>query len=295
MEIYKDTIHIDPAYAETLSKADLDTVHRVLDCAGDRLAAWSRTTDSIQVFLENGSCAFIKRYHYPKWKNRLKGMFRGTFFGLSRVRAEFRALAGMRELGIQAVRPIAYGERRALHFVHSCFLITEAVPSSVSLATYAQQYLGENHSPESFLKRRRILTGLARQVRHMHEKGFVHGDLFWRNVLIRVLGQDSCEFYFLDACLGHRIWRKDRDRRGIVDDLAGLMAIAPVYCSRTDMVRFAKTYLDVKRLDPSAAAWMTRVSGRSMAFRKHEALRLRLNEVFNMHVRDLEALNQEDA
>lgn len=295
MGIYRDTITIDPAYAEALSKAGLDTVQRVLDCPGDRLAAWSRTTDSVQVLLEDGACVFIKRYHYPRWKSRLKGMLRGTFFGMSRVRAEFRALQAMRKLGIQAVRPVAYGERRALHFVHSCFLVTEAVPNSVSLATYAQQYLGDNHSPACFRKRRRVLTGLARQVRHMHEKGFVHGDLFWRNVLIRVLGEENCEFYFLDASLGHRIWRKDRGRPGIVDDLAGLMAIAPVFCSRTDMARFAKTYLDVNRLDADAAAWMMRIANRSMAFRKHEALRLRLNDVFNLHVRDLEALNQTGA
>ncbi len=292
--IYQDTLYIDPAYAETLSWAELDTVQRVLDCRGDRLAAWSRTTDTIQVHLDGGSSVFVKRYHYPRWSNRLKGALRGTFFGASRVRAEFRALETMRRLGIQGVRPVAYGERRSLHFLHSCFLVTEAVPSSVSLVSCAQKYAGRNHSPVVFRMRRKILIGLAHQIRHMHEQGFVHGDLFWRNVLIRMLGEESCEFYFLDAGLGRRIWRKGRGRPRVVDDLAGLMAIAPVFCSRADMVRFAKTYLNQDQLDAAAVAWMARVADRSMAFRAHEALRLRLNEVFNKHVRDLEDLGGAD-
>ncbi len=294
MGVYQDYTYIDPAYAEALSRAGLHTVQRVLDCVGDRLAAWSRTTDTIQVGLEGGASVFVKRYHYARWKSRLKGMFRGTFFGASRVRAEFRALQTMRKLGIQAVRPVAYGERRSLHFLHSCYLITEAVPGSTSLATYAQQRAGLNHSPASFRLRRQILMVLARQIRQMHEQGFVHGDLFWRNVLIRVLGEENCEFYFLDAGLGHRLWRKDRDRRDIVNDIAELTAVAPAFCSRTDLIRFAKTYLDQPRLDADALAWMTRVADRSMSFRKHEALRLRLNEVFNLHVRDVERLAGEN-
>ncbi|MBN1344104.1 MAG: hypothetical protein JXQ73_15570 [Phycisphaerae bacterium] len=286
--IYRDFMHIDEAYAQALSRAGLDSVQRVLDCVGDRLAAWSRTTDTIQVFLEGDSSVFVKRYHYPRWKNRLKSAFRGTFFGSSRVRAEYKALQTMRKLGIQAVRPVAYGERRSLHFLHDCFLITEAVPGAASLASFAQQHAHQNHTPEAFRRRCKVLSVLARQIRHMHQNRFIHGDLFWRNVLIRMLGNDHCEFYFLDAPLGHRVWRKGRERSEIIDDLAELMAIAPVFCSKTDMARFAKIYLNQPGLEPEDAAWMARIADRSMAFRKHEAFRLKLNAVFNLHVRDLE-------
>jgi tRNA A-37 threonylcarbamoyl transferase component Bud32 len=289
---YDDHMTVDPAYAEALQRAGLDTVQRVIDCTGDRLYAWSRTTDTIQVFLDDGLSVFIKRYHYPRLKNRLKGMLRGTFFGASRVRSEFRALETMRSLGIQAVRPVAYGERRKLHFVRCCFLITEAVPGSTSLATYAQQHAGENHSPTAFLRRREIVMVLARQVRRMHERRFVHGDLFWRNVLIRILGQQSCEFYFLDVRLGHRIWPGRRDRRAVIDDLAELAAIAPIFCSRIDRIRFIKTYLDLDRLDASSCAWMNRIARRSLAFRGHEALRLRLNEIFVGHLHELQRLRE---
>ncbi len=286
----QDVLHIDPAFAGTLGRAGLDDVQAVLDCVGDRLAAWSRTTDTIEVLTGGGRSVFVKRYHYPRWKNRIKGTFRGTFFGISRARAEFRALQTMRSLGIQAVRPVAYGERRRLHFVRSCFLITEAVPGAVSLATFAQKHAHDNHTTDSYRLRQEALTVLARQVRHMHQKKFVHGDLFWRNILIRVLGKEHFEYYFIDAGLGHRILRKGRQRREVMNDLAELMAIAPVFCSRSDMTRFVKVYLDQKALSSGDRVWMAQILRRARSYYDHEVLRLRLNAVFTQHLRDVERL-----
>ncbi len=289
---HRDFMYVEPAYAEALSQAGLNTVEAVLNCTGDRLSAWSRTTDTIQIQLTPGLRVFVKRYHYPRWQNRIKAMFRGTFFGLSRVRAEFHSLSTMRGLGIHAVRPIAYGERRSLHFLHDCFLITEAVPGAVSLVTYAQQHVGNNHSPAAFRRRREMVNMLARQVRHMHDQGIVHGELFWRNVLVRILGEGGCEFYFVDAVFGRRIWRKSRRRRRIMEDLAELTAIAPTFCSRADMARFARTYLLKERFDGTERSWMAGVIGRSKAFRKHEMRRLQLNELFSRHICDVERLDR---
>ncbi len=127
-----DHMTIDRPFREQLSRAGLDNVSVVLACVGHRLAAWSRTSDTIVHDLPNSDCTlFIKRYHYPQWRRRIRGMFRGTFLKTSRARSEYRALRLMRQLGIQGVRPIAYGERRFLHFLKSCFLITEAVPDAM--------------------------------------------------------------------------------------------------------------------------------------------------------------------
>lgn len=283
-------MHIDPAYAGTLARAHLDNVQDVLDCIGDRLAAWSRTTDTIEVELDAGRSVFVKRFLYPRWKNRVKGMFRGTFFGVSRARAEFRALKTMRSLGIQAVRPVAFGERRCLHFVRNCFLITEAVPGAMSLATFARKHALENHTPDSYRLRRQALGVLARQVRHMHQKKFVHGALFWRNILIRVLGKEDFEYYFIDAGLGHRILRKRRESREIMKDLAELMAVAPVFCSRADMTRFIKVYLDKKTLSDDDRAWMDRILRRARASYNREVLRLQIEAMFTRHLDDVERL-----
>jgi tRNA A-37 threonylcarbamoyl transferase component Bud32 len=275
-----DSMTIDPPFRERLHAAALDSVESVLADPGDHLAAWSRTSDTIRHQLSD--CAlYIKRYHYPRWKQRVRGMFRGTFFKASRARCEYRTLMLMRQLGIHAVRPVAFGERRHGHFVSSCFIISEAVPDAMSLATFIKRF---SHHPETSRARgarREILTSLARQVRHMHEAGFVHRDLFWRNVLIRSLPDDRFEFYFLDASVGKRIRLQQRRQESIVRDVAAMGVLAPDFCSKSDQLRFLLEYLNTSSLDAEDRQWLRRVQARSELFRESELQRLARGDVFD--------------
>ncbi len=294
MALHSDIMYVDPAYHDELRRADLDTAENVLRCVGDRLAAWSRSTDAIQVDLRrNGTwpgSVFIKRYHYPRWKHRIRGMFRGTFVPRSSARAEYDALRVMRSLGIQAVRPVAYGERRIFHFLRSCFLVTEAVPNSISLATFAQRGTDGSESPIEPAARREIIASLARQIRHMHDSGFVHGRLFWRNILIRSMPDRRYEFYFLDASSGRRLWRKSVRRASIVKDLARMAAAARYLCTRADMVRFVRNYLSTRKLNGEHREWMRRVAAISERFVRHEVYRQALDDLFDMSVRHAEGV-----
>jgi tRNA A-37 threonylcarbamoyl transferase component Bud32 len=280
--LVRDYIRIDAPFSEQLQRARLDSVNAVLACTGDRLAAWSRTSDTIWCNLPSAhSSVFVKRYHYPRWSHRLRGMFRGTFFKASRARSEFVALGLMRQLGIQAVRPIAFGERRIGHFVRSCFLVTEAVPDAMPLSSFIKTFGDRRDSAQAQRSRREILTALARQVRHMHEAGFVHRDLFWRNVLIRFLPDSRFEFYFLDASVGKRIRMQQRRQDSIVSDIAAMGALAPDFCSKADQMRFLLTYLDTPRLGPQDRQWLRRVQARSDLFHASEWQRLQRSDVFD--------------
>jgi tRNA A-37 threonylcarbamoyl transferase component Bud32 len=277
-----DFISIDTPFREQLQRARLDSVKAVLACVGDRLAAWSRTSDTIWCDLPfSSSSVYVKRYHYPRWSHRLRGMLRGTFLSNSRARSEFVALRLMRQLGIQAVRPVAFGERRVAHFVRSCFLITEAVPDAMPLSTFIKTFGDRRDSVQERRGRRDILTSLARQVRHMHEAGFVHHDLFWRNVLIRFLPDSRFEFYFLDASVGKRIRMPHRRQDSIVWDIAAMGALAPDFCSKADQMRFLLTYLDAPRLGLQDRQWLRRVQARSDLFRESELQRFHRSHVFD--------------
>lgn len=274
-----EKIIIDAPFRERLVAAGLSSVSAVLACVGDALAAWSRTTDAIRVESPAGGSFYIKRYHYPRWKQRFRAMLRGTFFRNSRARNEYRTLMLMRKLGIQAVRPVAYGERRVFHFVRSCFLITETVPAAMSLATFIRNYSHHRATPLARQARLEILTSLARQVRHMHEAGFVHRDLFWRNVLIRPLPDNRFEFYFLDASVGKRIRFAPR-QESIVRDIAAMSALAPEFCSKADQLRFLLEYLNTEKLTREDRAWIRRVEVRSDRFRDAELQRMERGSVF---------------
>lgn len=279
-----DLMVIDPPFRGRLAAHGLDTVARVLACGGDHLAAWSRTSDVIRVdFTDGPGAVFIKRYHYPRWRHRWRAFFRGVFFGASRARNEFHTLQRMRALGIHAVRPVAWGERRFTHFVQSCFLITEAVPEAMSLAAFAQSYgrpeQGRRASPRV---RHEFLRSLAEEIRRMHEAGFVHQDLFWRNVLVRPLSQERFEFYFLDASLGRRIRRaRARREKKFVYDLAALSVLAPDFCSRADQLRFMRTYLNASTLSETDRAWLLDVQRHWGLYRETELKRLRQGQVFD--------------
>jgi tRNA A-37 threonylcarbamoyl transferase component Bud32 len=276
---------IAPPFRGRLAAAGLNRVGAVLDCFGDRLAAWSRTTDSIWCRLPDRQGAiYVKRYHYPRWRHRLRGALRGTFFRASRARSEYRALAAMRSLGIQAVRPVAYGERRVLHFVRSCFLITEAVPGAMSLTAFIKTFCEHPDARRVRQARLDILTALARQVRHMHEAGFVHRDLFWRNVLIRPVPDERFEFYFIDASVGRRIRIPQRRQESIVRDVAALGVLAPDFCTRTDQLRFLLEYLNTDRLAPDDRRWLRRVQSRSAEYRGAELLRWERGTVFDQPI-----------
>jgi tRNA A-37 threonylcarbamoyl transferase component Bud32 len=289
---FRDTIFIETPYEQLLKEAGLDTVQAILDVVGDDVAAWSRTTDTIRVALGGEKNwhggAFVKRYHYPRWKSRFKAMFRGTFFSKNRARTEYDTLRRMRQLHVPAVRPIAYGERRFLHFVTNCFLITEAVPHSTSLVSFAVA-MKENGNGQLVTphQRRALVRSLADQVRLMHEAGFAHGRLFWRNVILRRFPDDLFEFHFLDAAPGKRIWRKHHDQPDVTDDISALRTVASQFCTRADMCRFAKIYLATDKLTEQHRKWIKRIEALSAQYQVHEEYRLKMSRLFYRHARNL--------
>lgn len=282
-----DCMISDKPYRQRLAEAGLATVQQVLACHGDRLAAWSRTSDTVEV--QGGSAdtsLYVKRFHYPTWRHRLRWMFAGAFFGASRARQEYAALGRLREAGIQAVRPVAYGERRMLHFVRSCFLITEAVPDAVSLAAFIRRQAPAAGSWDVH-RRREIVASLAEHVRRMHDAGFVHGRLFWRNVLVRPVAGGPWEFYVLDtAPLRRHFFRRGLHRKtAAMKDVASLMAAAPGILTGTEMLRFARCYLQVDRVQGADRQWALQVGHMAARMTKHEKYRLQLQAWFDQPTR----------
>lgn len=273
-----DVIHIHTAYRESLASHGLDTVENVLGRATGRIAAWSRTTDVLVVpGHEGGPGFYIKRYRYPFWSNRIRCMFRGAFFGRHRALAEFRLLDQMRRLGIPSIRPIAYGARRVAHFVAASFLITEETPEAINLTSAAQA-----PRPEltSFAMRQQAAERLASLVAGAHELGFQHGQLFWRNILIRPDPVGAPEFFLLDPrprC-GRR-WRAAGESWWTAE-LAQLLASALPFTTRTERLRFAHAYFGRRGLDRQMKGDLRTVDRQARRWRDHEQQRIQMNSFF---------------
>lgn len=279
--LHSDHLHTDPAYRDALREAQLSRVSDALSRVSGRIAAWSRTTDTIRVSAPGRPVGFyLKRYYYPRWKNRLRGMLRGTLFGTHRARAEFDLLRSMLQMGIPAVRPVAYGVRRLGPFVTACYLVTEETPGAVNLTTFATRAAAEPQGERRGL-RRLAATRLARLVAEMHAAGFTHGQLFWRNILVRPDANGEPEFFLLDARPRRRGHRLRGVRRRWVTELGQLAASALPFTTATLRWRFLREYLgpDARRGDLIRAA--TAILRQARRWKRHESQRIRMNSRFS--------------
>ncbi|HUW84269.1 MAG TPA: lipopolysaccharide kinase InaA family protein [Phycisphaerae bacterium] len=277
MPTYYDTVCVDPDCAEWLQELGLSTVGGLLECLGDQVVAWSRSSDTIRVQAGRQTrWVYVKRYHYSTRARQMRGLLRGVFLGASRARREYVTLQAMRSAGVPAVRPIAYGERWHLLLLHSCALVTEGIPNGQSLMRLLRGALADVGVAEVTRARRRLTRALAEQIRAMHQMGYAHGALFWRNVVVRPLDDGSYACHFLDPSGRGRMGRRGPGGRKAVCDIAALAAMAPGLLTRTECLRFAKWYLATDRLDAATRRWITRVLKMSARYRDHELYRWRL-------------------
>jgi len=286
-----EQMRIDPVYRERLRAAGLDTVARVLQRVEGRVAAWSRTTDTLFVPGGDGMPGFyIKRHFFPTWTKRLRGTFRGTFFGMNRGQAEYRALDAMRSLGVPAVRPVAFGSRRSAHFLSACFLITEEVPGAENLTTFALE-VAAGRRRLTPAQRRELPRVLAEQLAAMHTVGCSHGNLFWRNLLVRQGPDGRPEFFFLDA-QPLRPWeRLGPGGNWWLRELAQVAVSAMPFTTRVERLRFFRHYLRdtrplaelktlLRQVESLAATWRRHEESLAATWRRHEDRRIHMNSLF---------------
>jgi hypothetical protein len=273
----RDFIRIDPAYEAALEACGLTRVDAILARTDGRVVAWSRSTETMHIPGPDGQPGFyLKRYYYPSWRKRLELAFRGTFLGAHRGLSEFVALQALRLLGIPAARPVAYGARRVGHFVVACFLITEEVPRACNLTTFAR-HVRDGRRLVSLAQKRQMIRGLAAGVAAMHAAGFFHGQLFWRNILIRQNPDGTAEFFFLDA---HPRWRLRAGRNGWKRELGQLACSATPFTSRTDRLRFLRAYAQADRLTPQLKQQAREIATLAETWRHHERRRIKMDRLF---------------
>jgi len=150
------------------------------------VAAMSDSSDTFRVDCDASASPdaprqiYVKRYRYRGWRARLKGIFRGTFFGKSRARLEYDMLSEMRRRGVPSVTPITFIEDRRGGFLRSAALITEGQPNAQPLPEYFSSHRGSWDTS----REREFSEALADAMVKLHEAGVQHGGLFWRNILV---------------------------------------------------------------------------------------------------------------
>lgn len=189
---------------------------------------------------------FYKQYEYarPSWR----------FWGrASKARREFENYEALARLGIRVATPIACGEERdALGRLRRAFILTCAVADALPLRDFVSTRCPDRRSAANRRLREALLCQLARATRRIHQAGFFHHDLVWRNILVTHSAGTEPQVWWIDCPRGRfdhgSPWRERRRLR----DLASLDKVAAEVCSRVERVRFVLAYLGKPRLDAEA-------------------------------------------
>jgi hypothetical protein len=119
---------------------------------------------------------------------------RAVGLGIPRLN-EFQNLTWLSANGFAAVRPLLAGVRLETGLPRYQFLFTELVPATPTLAEFLRA------EPAAHELRSALLLSLARDLARLHARGFVHRDLFPRNLLART-SAPAPHCVFLDAWRG---------------------------------------------------------------------------------------------
>ena len=188
---------------------------------------------------------YVGDRHYYLKRYTSNGNWLRQHVGRPRAKAEWENLLSFHAWGIPSATVVGFGmERRRGKFVRGA-LITEDLAATTDLADVAQ-----NKDPR--LQDRQWVGHVSRQIAHaarmMHDQGFTHNDLKWRNILV-----DEHLFpgvYLIDCPAGTFWWGPMLEYR-IIKDLACLDKLAKHHLSRTQRLSFFKDYAGRSRLDAS--------------------------------------------
>lgn len=183
----------------------------------------------------DGHFYFVKLYSWGGRRLR-------RFLGKSRVRAEWENLLFFSELGISTADLVAYGEELKWGLFRRGALITEELKNTTDMAELVQ-----TQSP--LLRDKNWLMQVCLQVadftKRLHENGFAHYDLKWRNILVN--NEKKPKVFFIDCPMGKKRFGAFL-QRGIIKDLACLDKVAKYQMSKTDRLRFYKAYCGHNKL-----------------------------------------------
>ncbi len=190
---------------------------------------------------------FVKTYRYAgnQWRHR---------FRRDKASLEAANYALLDEIGVGTAPVVAHGSRRTGLRLVDAVIVTRGLPDVVSLDRLFELRWPDARVHGGNALRREILDRVNYEVRRMHEAGFFHIDLQWRNILIGGLSENGIGVYLLDAPRGglrRSPWTREHGR---LRDLSCLYKEARRRLSRTEQLRWLLIYLGVQHTTPAARA-----------------------------------------
>lgn len=203
--------------------------------------------------LRDGRGFFLKCHQGVGWGEILKNLLalRLPVLGAGN---EWHAIHRLQELGVETMRPVAYGREGWNPAGLRSLLITEELAGCTSLETWWRA------CPPDPLRKRILLRRLAQIARTLHQNGVNHRDFYICHFLINLAwdgSEEGLHLYLIDL---HRVQRRRQTpRRWIVKDLGSLwFSLFELGLTRGDRLRFLRDYHQRplrESLDAEASLW----------------------------------------
>lgn len=245
--------HFNPDFRGRDAERLFGTLPATFSVSGERIAKAPLST--VERVGADGTRYYVKRY-VGNGKNAVRRWFglRGLL-APQRVVKEWENLLLFGKWGIPTATVVAYGlERERGSFVRGA-LVTLEIPDTIDMARMAQAgdlRLLDRHWVAQ------VLTQVAAYTRRLHDHGFAHNDLKWRNLLVN--GSEQPAVFLID-CPSGGFWRGPMLRYRIIKDLACLDKVAKYHLSRTQRLRFYLNYTGHARLSAADKRRIRKVLG----------------------------------
>ncbi len=183
---------------------------------------------------------FIKCHRGVGWGEILKNLlsFRPPILGAGN---EWRAIHRLQELGVETMRPVAFGQEGWNPAGLRSVLVTEELKDCISLEKYCEGWRDNPPAPQT---KRALIRRLARISRTLHENGVNHRDFYICHFLLPKSwdgSEQGLHLYVIDL---HRVQRRQHTpRRWVVKDIGSLWFSAmELGLTRRDLLRFMVEY-----------------------------------------------------
>lgn len=185
-----------------------------------------------------GKHYFIKQHTGVGWREILKNLLQWRLPVLG-AKNEWRALSKMQQIGINAPKVFAYGERGCNPASRQSFVLMEEVQPSISLEDLTSQW---KITPPTTKLKYDLIKEVARISRVMHTSGVNHRDFYLCHFLLHTTETTSIpKLYLID--LHRAAIRQTVPERWVVKDLAGLyFSSMDIGLTMRDKLRFIKHY-----------------------------------------------------
>jgi len=278
-------LHVNEAFRPVLEAAGLTTLDRLMTLKGGE--AYREVPGRFTVRVELADPAggrralYVKRYTAVPLRTKLRRLLSlnpPTSQGVK----EAQGIARLANIGIAAMRPVAFGEELiARGWSERSCLVTEEVAGAAQADEYCEARFAPPCSRERVAEKRRLIRAIATLATQLHRARLSHRDFYLCHILVRPIAGAEPVLHLIDLQrLTHH--RRGLGERWIVKDLAALLFSSwpsaatgirsPVF-TNTDRMRFARAYFGTARLTAEHKALLRQVIAKARRIAQHEARR----------------------